>query len=115
MKLTVSEEVKLHCPSRQDGVVTVTRNLALEAQPAKKGKRVIHGPTGQYWNSNVGLLHDVLDVLTSPNVPAQPPGPTPGGLVLPQTELAAPVGCDGGFGGDRSRARFKISSPFAPR
>lgn len=58
----MSEEVKLHCPSRKDGVVTVTMNLALEAQPPKKGQRVIHGPTGQYWNSNVGLLHDVFDV-----------------------------------------------------
>jgi len=37
-------------------------NLALEAQSPKKGQRVIHGPTGQYWNSNVGLLHDVFDV-----------------------------------------------------
>jgi hypothetical protein len=37
-------------------------DLALEAQPPKKDQRVIHGPTGQYWNRNIGLLHDLLNV-----------------------------------------------------
>ena len=62
MKLTVSEEMKLHRSPRKDGVVTVTMNPALKAQPLVKGQRVTQRPTGQCWNSNVVLLHDVFDV-----------------------------------------------------
>jgi hypothetical protein len=58
----VSEEVKFHCPSRKDGVVTGTMNFALKAQPPKKGHRVIHGSTGQYGNRYVRWLHDVVDM-----------------------------------------------------
>jgi hypothetical protein len=59
----VSEEVKFHCAPSQDGVgVTVTTNLAVKAQSPKKGQRVTHGPTREYWNSDVVLLHDVFDV-----------------------------------------------------
>ena len=38
----MSEEVKLHRLSRKDGVVTVTMDLALEAQPLEKRHRVIY-------------------------------------------------------------------------
>ena len=59
----MSEEVKLHCAPTKDGVgVTGTKNLAVKTQSPKKGQRVTHGSTGQCWNSDVGLLHDVLDV-----------------------------------------------------
>jgi hypothetical protein len=68
----VSEEVKLHCPARKDGVVTVTMDCALKAQPPKKSQRVIKGPAGQYRNSDVGLLHDVLDVQGSASEPDWP-------------------------------------------
>jgi hypothetical protein len=61
-KLAVSEEVKLYCPSGKDEVVTESMNFALEPQPPIKSERVAHGATGQCWNSNVVLLHDVLGV-----------------------------------------------------
>ena len=62
LKLAVSEEVKLHRPSREDGVVTVTMDLSLETQSLKKGQRVTQGPSRQNRNGYVLLLHNVRDV-----------------------------------------------------
>jgi hypothetical protein len=42
----MSEEVKLHCAPANDSVVTVTMNLALEAQTPVKSQRVTQGPAG---------------------------------------------------------------------
>jgi len=60
-KILVSEEVKLNCAPTKYGVVTETMNLAVKIQSPKKGQRVTHRPTGQYWNCDVEWLHSALD------------------------------------------------------